>query len=183
MKENRKYVRRPNVYTVEFVIESRCFTGLMLDLSAGGAFIQTRGSFSVGENIALIYQSGASAKATVKQAAVIKRITEKGIGIEFKGPKERINITAKDRRQNARFFASDDVGFRNNVEFSVKDRVYLGQIESISVGGAFIETRGQFSEGEDISVTIESPKFGRYKKPGTIKRITKTGIGVEFEIR
>jgi hypothetical protein len=67
MKENRKYVRRSNIHPVEFVIESRCFKGLMLDLSAGGAFIQTQGSFSVGEKISLIYQSGASATTSYCQ--------------------------------------------------------------------------------------------------------------------
>ncbi len=180
MKENRKYVRRSNVHPVEFVIESRCLKGLMLDLSAGGAFIQAQGSFSVGEKISLIYQSGASATTTVKQAATIRRTTENGIAIEFKGPKKRINITAKEKRENARFSISDNVEFRNNVEFSVKNRVFLGQIEIISLSGAFIQTKGRFSVGEDISVTIESPKFGRYQKPGTIKRVTKTGIGIEF---
>ncbi len=180
MKNKRKYVRRPKEQPVEFIVGDLCYKGAMLNLSAGGAFIQARGSFSVGENIILIYQSGASATAAVKQAAIIRRTTEKGIGVEFKGPKERINTTAKERRENARFSISDNVEFRNNVEFSVKNRVFLGQIESISLSGAFIETKGRFSVGEDISVTIESPKFGRYQKPGTIKRVTKTGIGIEF---
>ncbi len=67
------------------------------------------------------------------------------------------------------------------VDFTVKNRVYRGSIENNSDCGVFIKTKkGRFSEGQDISMTIESPKFGSEERTGKIVRITPHGIGVEF---
>ncbi len=63
------------------------------------------------------------------------------------------------------------------VDFSVNNYVYQGSIENISACGAFIKTRGRFSEGQDISMIIESP--GK-KRAGIITRVTPRGIGVKF---
>lgn len=170
MKNERKYVRRSKEQSVEFVVKNRCCKGTMINLSAGGAFIQTRSSFSVGDSITLIYQSGASATATVKQTATIKRTTDKGIGVEFKG--------AKYTDKNSRGFA--DFSTSKSVEFSINGRAYLGSLEDKNNNGVFIKTTGRFSEGQDISMTFESPKFGSEKKTGKIVRVTPLGIGVKF---
>ncbi len=53
----------------------------------------------------------------------------------------------------------------------------MGVIED---NGVFIETGGRFSEGRDISMTIESPQFGSEKRTGKIVRVTSLGIGVKF---
>lgn len=57
------------------------------------------------------------------------------------------------------------------VDFIVKGRVYRGSIENNSDCGVFIKTKGRFSdryEGRDISMTIESPKFGSEKRTGKL---------------
>ena len=80
----------------------------------------------------------------------------------------------RDRREHIRIFTS------RGVEFVVRGRLYQGSIENYCEGGVFIKTEDRFSEGEDISMTIESPKFGSEKRTGKIVRITPEGIGVEF---
>ncbi len=84
-------------------------------------------------------------------------------------------MTAKDKREFVN--SSDDIP----VEFSVQGRVYDGLINNIRDGGIFIKTKGRFSKGQDISMTLEFPVFGkREKRTGKIVRVTPEGIGVEF---
>jgi hypothetical protein len=84
-------------------------------------------------------------------------------------------MTVKDRRAFVRLATS------RNVEFSVEGgRVYLGSIKDKSDNGVFIETSGRFSEGQYISMAIESPKFGSEERTGKIVRVTPLGIGVKF---
>lgn len=85
------------------------------------------------------------------------------------------DMTAKNKRGYVRLSTS------RNVEFSVDGgRVYMGLIENKSDNGVFIETGGRFSEGRDISMTIESTKFEEEKRTGKIARVTQRGIGVKF---
>ncbi len=83
-------------------------------------------------------------------------------------------MTAKDRREYVRLSIS------RSVNFLVKGRPYQGLIENTSDSGAFIKTMERLSDGQDISMTIESPKFRNEKKTGKIVRVTPKGIGVEF---
>ncbi len=66
------------------------------------------------------------------------------------------------------------------VNFFVRGFSYQGLIENYCHSGAFIRTKERFSRGQDISMTIESPKFGTEKRPGKIARVTPEGIGVKF---
>ncbi len=84
-------------------------------------------------------------------------------------------MTDKDRRGYVRLATS------RNVEFSVDGgRIYMGLIEDKSDNGVFIETGGRFSEGRDISMTIESLNFDNEKRTGKIVRVAPHGIGVKF---
>ncbi len=66
------------------------------------------------------------------------------------------------------------------VEIRAKGAIYLGTIENNCDSGVFIETTGRFSVGQDISMTIDSPKFESEKRTGKIVRVTSRGIGVNF---
>ncbi len=81
------------------------------------------------------------------------------------------NMTAKDKRDRVR------ISISRVTNFVVKGRAYQSSIENTSGSGVFIKTRGRFSEGQDISMTIETPGE---KRTGKITRITHHGIGVEF---
>ena len=81
----------------------------------------------------------------------------------------------KDRRECVRFPTL------RNVNFNVGGgRVYLGLMKNKGDGGAFIETGERFSEGQNISMTIESTRFESEKRTGKIVRIASHGIGVKF---
>ncbi len=67
------------------------------------------------------------------------------------------------------------------VKFIVRSRSYKASIVNSSDCGVFIKTKKRrFSEGQDISMTIESPKFGSEERTGKVTRVTPEGIGVEF---
>jgi hypothetical protein len=83
-------------------------------------------------------------------------------------------MTAKDKRERVK------ISFSRGVDFVLKGRAYRSSIENTSGSGVFIKTKGRFSdryEGQDISMTIESPGE---KRAGKISRVTPYGIGVEF---
>ncbi len=80
-------------------------------------------------------------------------------------------MTAKDKRERLR------ISISRGVDFAVKGRAYRSSIENTSGSGVFINTKGRFSEGQDISMTIETPGE---KRTGKIARIAHHGIGVEF---
>ncbi len=83
-------------------------------------------------------------------------------------------MTAKDKRERVR------ISIPRVVDFAVKGRVYRSSIENTSGSGVFIKTEARFSdryEGQDISMTIESPGE---KRTGKIARVASQGIGVEF---
>jgi lysophospholipid acyltransferase (LPLAT)-like uncharacterized protein len=84
-------------------------------------------------------------------------------------------MTDKDRKEYVRFPTLRNVYFRDG-----GGRVYLGLMKNKGDGGAFIETGERCSEGQDISMTIESPKFESEKRTGKIVRIASHGIGVKF---
>ncbi len=66
------------------------------------------------------------------------------------------------------------------VEFVVQNRVYRGWIKDISEGGMFIDTKGPFSAGQDISMTYLSPRGLGEKRTGKVSWVTSKGIGVEL---
>jgi hypothetical protein len=84
------------------------------------------------------------------------------------------SLSSKDKREHIRLSTS------RNVDFGVKGHAHLGSIKNRSNGGVFIKTTAHFSEGEAISMTIESPSFENEKRTGRIVRVTPDGIGVKF---
>ncbi len=83
-------------------------------------------------------------------------------------------MTAKDKRGCVR------ISISRGADFVVKGLAYRSSIENYCNSGAFIKTKERFSEEQDISMTIESPKFGSEERTGRIARVTSHGIGVEF---
>ena len=70
---------------------------------------------------------------------------------------------------------------RLEVDFVVDGRRHHGIIENISASGAFIRQKGDFSEGQNITMTFTAPiKQTGIKMKGKIARITDEGFGIEF---
>jgi Tfp pilus assembly protein PilZ len=67
------------------------------------------------------------------------------------------------------------------VDFETEDGSYRGFILDISVGGVNIETKQNFSIGQEISLSLPFPKLEEpLKITGRVVRQTPHGVGVMF---
>jgi len=72
--------------------------------------------------------------------------------------------------------------FLTTLDYSTDSGSYRDFIKDISVGGLFIETGTSFSVGEEISMTLLLPEYGKkISIQGEIVRIEEQGIGVKFK--
>ncbi len=81
--EKRQHKRTDGGVEVDFVIEGQAHWGFISNISAGGAFIETRDSFPIGKELTLCYPSP-SDTGQMKITGEIVRIDPKGIGVKFK---------------------------------------------------------------------------------------------------
>ena len=81
-KENRQHARTIRLVEVDFVIQDRAYRGFIFNISDGGAYIETRETFSVGQKLVLAFPSPNS-KKHVKKTGEIIRTDKNGIGVKF----------------------------------------------------------------------------------------------------
>ena len=89
MEERRQHIRHKANIPADFVVGGRPYHGIIINLSKKGAFIETKGSFSIGDPVTLSYQSDVAISGMVKMTGTIveiARIALKGIGVQFKKP-------------------------------------------------------------------------------------------------
>jgi Tfp pilus assembly protein PilZ len=79
---DRDDTRKSYSRTVSFTAKDRTYKGASKDLSSGGMFIETDGSFSVGEIITITIPFTGK-KKNIKVPAEIMRIIDEGIGVKF----------------------------------------------------------------------------------------------------
>ena len=84
--EKRKFIRHSCDGNIEFVVKGRLYNGYVTNISASGAFIEARGSFSMGDSVSITFHSSVSISGSEKKTGKIARVTPKGIGVEFKKP-------------------------------------------------------------------------------------------------
>lgn len=82
VKERRYHPRRVPLAVVDFVIQGRAYRGFIRNLSAGGAFVETRESFSVGQGIRMTFLSSKDQKP-IKVTGEIVRTGPGGIAVKF----------------------------------------------------------------------------------------------------
>ena len=92
-KERRRHIRKSFVTVVDFASEDRAYREFIQDISEGGVYIQSSGSFSVGQEVLLTFPFPELHKF-IKIAGRIVRATEEGIGVQFKteGPLDQLSI-------------------------------------------------------------------------------------------
>ena len=67
-------------------------------------------------------------------------------------------------------------------DYVFKTRAYQAYIQDISHGGVFIETNENFSEGEEIRLTLSLAHFFKpFKINGEIVRRDQKGVGIRFK--
>ena len=75
--------QRISLYTeATFTVGDNAYSGVVLDLSSGGLFIETVETFSVGQEVAIDLKRPKDAKV-IKVRGRIARIEPNGIGIQF----------------------------------------------------------------------------------------------------
>lgn len=74
--------RKSYASMVSFSVRDRSYKGTSKDISSGGMFIETNGSFSVGEVVTLTIPF-ADKKKNIIVPAEIMRTTDEGIGVKF----------------------------------------------------------------------------------------------------
>jgi uncharacterized protein (TIGR02266 family) len=82
-KGKRQRTRKPFLMVVDYASQDRGYKDFIQDISAGGAFIETRTPFSVGQEISLTFPLPNQQKH-IKIAGVVARVDKKGIGVNFK---------------------------------------------------------------------------------------------------
>ena len=82
MKTSRKYKRKTYTRTVTFTVQGIEYHGVSEDFSAGGIFIRTDESFSLGQTMVLAFPLS-DKKKQVEFHAEIVRVMDDGIAVEF----------------------------------------------------------------------------------------------------
>jgi len=78
-KEKREHVRSPVDIPVEFIVQGRFYDGMIKNISKGGVFTETKGTFSVGQDISFYF-----GKENI--IGTIIRVEPQGIGVKFRKP-------------------------------------------------------------------------------------------------
>ncbi len=81
--EKRFHPRKTPLIVVDFVVENRAYGGFIHNISDGGALIETRESFSAGQDITLTFTSPCNQRH-IKLTGEIVRVDPEGIGVMFK---------------------------------------------------------------------------------------------------
>ncbi len=94
-KERRYNTRKPFMTIVDFASQDRVYREFVQDISGTGVYIQTSGSFSVGQDIVLTFSFPDSQKH-VKITGRIARVADSGIGVQFdiRNFREELPITS-----------------------------------------------------------------------------------------
>lgn len=85
LREMRRHPRKPSFISVECSSNEICFTDFTQDISNGGVFIKTGGSFFIGQQISLTF-SLPKTKKDITVSGEVARIDSKGIGVKFNEP-------------------------------------------------------------------------------------------------
>lgn len=82
IEEKRANQRIPLSAVVTYAIRGKAYEDFLLDISAGGLFIETRTVFSVGQHISLTFPLPGY-QHYIKITGVVVRTTGQGIGVMF----------------------------------------------------------------------------------------------------
>jgi Tfp pilus assembly protein PilZ len=83
-KDKREYVRRPVDIPVDFIVQGRLYQGWIRNISEDGFLIETEGTFSVGQNISMIYSFHLFGQEN--RAGRIIWVGSQVIGVKFERP-------------------------------------------------------------------------------------------------
>ncbi len=82
-KDKREHKRKPFFMVVDYSTDDRVYKDYIQNISAGGAFIETRMPFSVGQEVSLSFPLPNYQKY-IRIAGEVVRVSPQGIGVKFK---------------------------------------------------------------------------------------------------
>ena len=83
LKEKRGHVRKVSYVPVRYTNYDRIFSGLIINFSQDGCFIETDEPLFVGEEILVDIKTNSSSK-TVRLKGIVAHVNRLGIGIKYK---------------------------------------------------------------------------------------------------
>ncbi|MBN1843618.1 MAG: PilZ domain-containing protein [Deltaproteobacteria bacterium] len=90
----RKHPRKDCHMAVDYTAGDRTFKDFIRNLSAGGAFIETRTPFSIGQEMTLTFSHANNSKP-IKITGEIVWTGTLGIGVKFKTPNQDLELLIK----------------------------------------------------------------------------------------
>lgn len=82
--EKRKDIRHRCQKFADVFVKGQRFAGCIKNESKGGLFVETRGSFLMGDDVLVVYESPIG--IDLRRSGKIVKIDREGIGIKFKWP-------------------------------------------------------------------------------------------------
>lgn len=93
VKEKRKSLRLPSASRVSYATQGIAYEDFLLDISAGGVFIETRGVFNVGQTLSLTFPMPGHQHFITVTGKVV-RADGHGIGVQFdEAVQELLNLS------------------------------------------------------------------------------------------
>jgi len=97
LKERRRYPRKTWLIPVQYAMRPRWYEDCIQNISSGGALIETRRAFSVGEHLSMCFQLPKTRKR-VKITGEVVWVGLTGIGVKFKFGKLKSTSSTKEDR-------------------------------------------------------------------------------------
>ena len=96
-KDSRKYKRRVYNKSLYFIYKRLKLAGLVVNISRGGAYIETDAKLSLNESVQILVPGGKAGKRALLKAWIV-RICLRGIGVSFERRSGRERRSDLDRR-------------------------------------------------------------------------------------
>ncbi len=180
--DRRQYPRERTDLHVEFKLAGEVHHTKALSLGAGGLFLETTADIAPGNKIPVRFRAAKHLPFIETQARVRHRVRGKGVGIELSEikPEDQQRILrlvlhhVEEKRQHPR------KPFVTQVEYT--GGTFLGSSKDISVGGMFIETKENLSEGSEIKLRFYLDDGGAIVIVTAQARfvLQHSGVGVSF---
>ncbi len=81
-EEKRVSQRIPSSAVVTYAVRGKAYEDFLIDISAGGLFIETNAIFSVGQQISLTFPLPGY-QSYIKVTGIVVRTTGRGVGVMF----------------------------------------------------------------------------------------------------
>ncbi len=187
--DRREHPRTSCLIPVDYASQDQVFKDFILDIGAGGVFIRTNTSFSVGEEITLTF-SPPNYNEPIKINGEIVRSDQLGIGVKFKTGNKTFEscswLDCRTKTSEVRKEKRKDPRVDFHCLVIIEGFHGEKRITDISLGGVFVECESElirgFHIGQELRLLIKLPaEDDLLKVNAQIVNVTERGIGCKFK--